>query len=105
MAVVRIFGGTKLGVGGLIIAYRSAAKMALENAKIVSKTITSIFKLNFPYTELDKVMRVIKKQQLEIISQRMELECAIQISVRQNDADSLESILKAMHKIKVYRAV
>lgn len=103
VAVVRIFGGTKLGAGGLIYAYRSAANMALENAIIINNTIKTKFELNFPYSELDKVMRIIKKQQLEIVSQEMQLECSIQITIRQNDADRLELIFGALHKIKVTR--
>ena len=104
VAVVRIFGGSKLGVGGLIQAYKSAAQMALEHATIVSRTLKVVLRLNFPYAELDKVMRLIKKQQLEIISQQMELECSIQIAVRQNDIDTIESLFGALHKISVKRS-
>jgi len=104
LAVVRVFGGTKLGVGGLIQAYRTAAQMALENACVETRTIKTEFNLIFPYAELNKVMRIIKKKQLKILSQQMELECSIQLSVRQKDADTIENIFSALHKISVSRS-
>ena len=57
VTVTRIFGGVKLGVGGLIQAYRVAAQMALENSNIVQKTITATFQLTFDYPQMDTVMR------------------------------------------------
>lgn len=86
VAVVRIFGGTKLGVGGLIAAYRTAAQLALNEANIVSKTLRKTLELSFDYTEMDKVMRTIKQQQLEIIFQKMEMDCSLIISVRKKES-------------------
>ena len=73
--MVRYFGGTKLGVGGLIVAYRSAAKLALENAKLVEKILTRELHLRFDYQHMDKVMRLIKEHSIDILSQKMELNC------------------------------
>jgi len=80
VAVARIFGGTKLGVGGLISAYRIAAQMALEESNIVEKTIKAYIEVTFGYPEMDKVMRIIKQNQLVIVSQQLEMDCNITVS-------------------------
>ena len=81
VAVARIFGGTKLGVGGLISAYRIAAQMALEDSSIVEKTIKAYIEVTFGYPYMDKVMRIIKQNQLKIVSQQLEMDCNITISM------------------------
>ncbi|SHJ54098.1 uncharacterized protein, YigZ family [Arenibacter nanhaiticus] len=101
VAVVRIFGGTKLGVGGLISAYKTAAQLTLETAVIVEKTLKKEFVLYFDYPEMDKVMRTIKQQQLEIISQEMTMKCKIRLSVRKQDAPRIEKIFSIMHPVKI----
>lgn len=87
IVVVRYFGGVKLGVGGLINAYRTAAQMALEESAIVELTINNKFLLKFDYKNMDKVMRIIKERNLTVVSQKLEMDCKIQISVRKKDAD------------------
>ena len=101
ITVTRIFGGTKLGVGGLIQAYKTAAQMALENAKIVKKTIKAQFRLQFGYPEMDKVMRVIKQKNLNIISQKMGLDCALIISVRMSESEEVFQLFDEMQHIKI----
>ncbi|HQW69201.1 MAG TPA: YigZ family protein, partial [Flavobacterium sp.] len=64
VVVVRFFGGVKLGVGGLISAYRTAAQMALEESQIIEKTIDVSFEISFDYKNMNKVMRVIKEKNL-----------------------------------------
>ena len=66
IVVVRYFGGTKLGVGGLIQAYKTAAKLALESSSIEEKTINELFQLNFGYPEMNTVMRIIKDEKLNL---------------------------------------
>ncbi len=82
IVVVRYYGGTKLGVGGLINAYRTGAKLALEAASIVNKTIDVHYILTFEYEHMDKVMRIIKEKNLEIVNQKMEMNCVFEVSVR-----------------------
>ena len=72
MVVVRYFGGTKLGIGGMMNAYKVAALNALDNAEIVERTIDDIFQVNFGYPEMNKVMRRIKELHLTILSQKLE---------------------------------
>jgi uncharacterized YigZ family protein len=82
IVVVRYFGGIKLGVGGLISAYKTAAQMALENAVVVEKTINKHFVISFGYANMNKVMRIIKEKNLQITSQKMEMDCEIEIAIR-----------------------
>lgn len=101
VAVARVFGGTKLGVGGLISAYRTAAQMALDSAEIIEKTLQQRYLLCFEYSEMDKVMRTLKQHQMEIVSQKMEMDCKIEISVRKNDALLTENVFTAMYPVKI----
>ncbi|MDF1518543.1 MAG: YigZ family protein, partial [Lutibacter sp.] len=71
VVVVRYFGGTKLGVGGLINAYKTTAKLILDAAEIVDKTVNVSFQVTFEYQDMDKVMRIIKENNLEILDQKM----------------------------------
>lgn len=101
VAVARVFGGVKLGVGGLISAYRTGAQMALEASNIVERIITQQFQLSFSYAEMDKVMRIIKQKQLKIVSQKLEMDCQLEISVRKNEAEAIEAIFESMHTITI----
>lgn len=101
VVVVRFFGGVKLGVGGLISAYRTAAQMALEESEIIEKTIDIRFKVSFDYKNMNKVMRVIKEKNLNIVSQRMEENCEIEISTRKKNADMVFDIFTNLFEIKV----
>lgn len=103
VVVVRFFGGTKLGVGGLISAYKTAAQMALESATIVEKTIDVHYVISFDYKNMNKVMRVIKEKNLEIISQQMENSCEIEIATRKKNAAMVSGIFDAMFEIKIKR--
>lgn len=105
VAVVRIFGGTKLGVGGLISAYKTGAKMALENAKIVIRTIQVPMQLSFEYENMDKVMRTIKQENLEILAQKMELNCEITVNVRANDTEKIWAIFEAIYGVRITEAL
>ncbi|MEX0288667.1 MAG: YigZ family protein, partial [Flavobacteriaceae bacterium] len=103
VAVVRIFGGTKLGVGGLITAYKSAAKMALESGTVVEKKLQAIFLINFPYVQMDKVMRIVKRKQLQIVSQKMELDCLLKVRVDYSEVDGVQEAFAGLREIKIQR--
>ncbi len=102
---IRYFGGVKLGVGGLINAYRSSAKLALEASEIVEKTIQVTFQLNFGYDLMNKVMRIIKERNLTLIHQKMELDCEFVVATRLRDADAIQEILESVYKLEVRRLV
>ena len=101
VVVVRIFGGTKLGVGGLIGAYKTAAQLALETSKMVNRTLKQLFIIIFAYPEMDKVLRTIKKRSLHIVSQKMELECELVISVRKRDAESIKKVFNGIFGVSI----
>ena len=101
IVVVRYFGGVKLGVGGLINAYKTGAQMALEACKIVTKTINVDFVITFDYKNMNKVMRVIKEKNLNITNQKLELDCQITISVRKKDASTIASIFDSIYEVEI----
>jgi uncharacterized YigZ family protein len=101
VVVVRYFGGSKLGVGGLVNAYRTAAEMAIEASSIVVKTIDVKYRLIFEYKEMNKVMHVIKERNLAIISQKMEMNCDFEISVRKNEAENVKNIFENLRCVKI----
>jgi len=101
VVVVRFFGGIKLGVGGLIAAYRTSAQMALEASEIIEKTINTHFVLSFDYKNMNKVMRVIKEKNLEIISQKMNESCEIEIATRKKNTEMIFDIFETMFEIKI----
>jgi uncharacterized YigZ family protein len=81
VAVVRYYGGTKLGVGGLIQAYRAAAKEALEDAGTIEEEIRTAFRVHCTYEQLPILMKAIKMQQVQIDSQQLDLQCELSISL------------------------
>ncbi len=101
VVIVRYFGGTKLGVGGLISAYRTAAQMTLEISPIITKTINVHYLISFDYKNINKVMRVIKEKNIEIVAQKMELNCEIEIATRQKNAESIFNTFNSMFEIEI----
>lgn len=101
IVVVRYFGGVKLGVGGLISAYKTAAQMALEVSEIVEKTIDIYYLIRFDYKNMNKVMRVIKEKNLDIVSQTMELSCEIEIATRKKNAEMIFDIFTNLYEVEI----
>lgn len=97
VVVIRYFGGTKLGVSGLIRAYKQATFDALENAKIVEQILTQKINIRFAYPAMNQVMKLIKNQDLKIISQGYEHENLMQIEVRNR---LVELVLEKLEKIE-----
>jgi uncharacterized YigZ family protein len=103
VVVVRFFGGVKLGVGGLMSAYKTAAQLALASAEIVERTIDVHFMLTFEYKDINKVMRIIKEKNLEIVSQKMELDCIIEIATRKKNAEKILEAFNSLFNIDIKR--
>lgn len=101
IVVVRFYGGIKLGIGGLISAYRTSSQMALEASEIIEKTINLHYIISFDYKNMNKVMRVIKEKNLEIISQTMNENCKIEIATRKKNAEEIFNIFNIMFEIDV----
>ena len=101
IVVVRYFGGTKLGVGGLINAYKNTAELALESSKVIEKTINVNYRLVFDYQFMNKVMRIIKEHNLTIVHQKMELNCEFEISIRKNEALIVKNAFENLRCLKI----
>lgn len=99
--VVRYFGGTKLGVGGLMTAYKTAAKLILEQATIIEKTIDISFLLHFEYVDMNKVMKIIKDQNLTIVKQQMELNCEFIVKIRESEAAKVEQLFMDLRCLQI----
>ncbi|WP_159021039.1 IMPACT family protein [Algibacter sp. L3A6] len=101
IVVVRYFGGVKLGVGGLINAYKTTAQLALEASKIIEKTINIDYLITFDYKNMNKVMRVIKERNLNITNQKLELDCQIKISVRKKESEAVFEKFNHLFEIQI----
>ena len=82
VVVVRYFGGTLLGVPGLINAYRTASEEALNRATVIEKTVNDVYTARFNYLHMNDVMRIIKEDDLSIINQSFDNSCSVQIAIR-----------------------
>ncbi|SEM69416.1 uncharacterized protein, YigZ family [Mucilaginibacter gossypiicola] len=82
VVVVRYFGGTLLGVPGLINAYKVATEEALNQSVIISKTVNDVYTVSFDYLQMNDVMRIIKDENLTIVNQVFDNDCSIQLSIR-----------------------
>lgn len=96
IVVIRYFGGTKLGVSGLIHAYKTAAADAISNAEIIEKTVNDIYNINFDYLVMNDVMKIIKEDQPEQLGQDFNLTCKITLSIRQTE---VKKIIEKFSKI------
>lgn len=101
VVVVRYFGGVKLGVGGLISAYKTAAQMALEESAIIEKTIDKQFAISFSYANMNKVMRIIKEKNLAIVSQKMEMDCEIIVATRKKNVQNLLDTFENLYEVQL----
>ncbi len=82
IVVVRYFGGTKLGVSGLIHAYRTSALDAIENATIIKKDVTEIIHIEFDYFSMNDVMKIIKDYNPTVLSQQFDNSCQMVLEVK-----------------------
>ena len=110
VVVVRIYGGIKLGVGGLISAYKTSAQITLEASEIIEKTIDIHFQISFDYKNMNKVMRVIKEKKVDIVSQEMEINedtnlpiGKIVIKTRKKNAEMIFDIFKSLFEIDIIK--
>lgn len=101
IVVVRYFGGTNLGIPGLINAYRSAAKDAIEAGKIKEMKIEDIYELSFSYPDMNTVMKILKDEEINPLSTDFQLECKLQFKIRKNDSARLYDQFKAIHTLKI----
>lgn len=101
VVVTRYFGGVLLGTSGLINAYKTAAREALDNAKVEERTVDEVYALRFAYPLMNEVMRVIKEENLKTIATRFEMDCYIEFAVRRNDADRVADRFRNIFGVEV----
>ena len=94
LVVVRYFGGTKLGVPGLIAAYRESAAEAIAAASIVDRTVDRTVRVDFPYVAMNDIMRAVKELQPRIEEQIFDNLCTLRLTIRESRADLLEERLR-----------
>lgn len=101
IVVIRYFGGTKLGISGLINAYRTSAKEAIENNSIQTRTIDEIYKIQFKYPSMNRVMKIMKDHKLEQMDQIFEMECELKFIVRKGEANFIYDKLSKIEDLKI----
>ncbi len=99
--VVRYFGGTKLGVSGLIRAYKTAAAAAIDSANIKERTIDDVVTLTFAYPLLNQVMKVVKEVEPAIVRQDFQMECLMVLRIRKGGTSALLGKLEKIREVKV----
>lgn len=103
IAVVRYFGGIKLGTSGLIQAYRAAAAEALAAATVVEKTVDLTLRISFDYLMLNDVMRIIKDEQPAVLAQDFDNLCTMTLSLRADSMPRLRSRLENLREVTIER--
>lgn len=101
IVVVRYFGGIKLGVSGLINAYKQAALDSIQNAQIIQKTLNEVYSISFEYTLMNKVMKVLKDFELPQLNHKFENDCYLEFIVRKSDAIKVVDTLCSIDSVKV----
>jgi uncharacterized YigZ family protein len=101
IVVVRYFGGTLLGTGGLINAYKKAAADALRTSIIIEKTVNDFYELTFNYLQMNEVMKIIKDENLEITHQNFELNCSLTFCVRKNNSNKVYELFNKINNLEV----
>lgn len=101
VAVVRYFGGTKLGVSGLINAYKEAAREALDKAKVIEKIPTAIIKLQFPHSSIGNIERLIGQNGLKIQNQEFGIDCVWQIEVAESEMEQTTELFLSIPDLKI----
>ena len=88
--VIRYFGGVKLGTSGLIVAYRTAAFEALNNAEVIEKTVDVEYTFTFEYPFMNGIMKVVREMEARIVSQSYDMDCSMTLSIRMGKLDELK---------------
>jgi len=101
VVVVRYFGGTLLGVPGLINAYKTAAELALNEAKVIERTVNDVYTIAFDYLQMNDVMRLIKEDNLDILNQQFDNNCEIRVSIRKMQVNQTMAKLQKLSSVKV----
>ena len=101
VVVVRYFGGSLLGIPGLINAYKSATALCLQLTPVVTKSIEVMFQVQFPYTQLDSVLRLLRQLRVSVVKKDVQLFCTLTIAIPVKDIDTVQDQLQIMEGITI----
>jgi uncharacterized YigZ family protein len=101
IVVVRYFGGTLLGVGGLINAYRTAAANAIQEATIISGAEQDLIQIDFPYAMMNKIMKFLRDEGMKIKEQDFSASCRIRVTIRKSRTAQVLNTLSRLEEISV----
>lgn len=101
VVVVRYFGGTLLGVPGLINAYKTSTETALAKAEIIEKRVQDIYEINFEYAQMNDVMSLIKEEQLDSHDHHFDLSCSLKLAINQSEVNRIISKLEVISDTKI----
>jgi len=99
--VVRYFGGTKLGVGGLIKAYKTATAEALKEQLFIVRKVLDVYEINFDYDQMNDVMKILKEENINQLDQRFDLKCMVKFSVRKKFTNDIYDRLNKIKNLKI----
>ena len=98
--VVRYFGGTLLGIPGLINAYKTATIEAIQASEIIVKTVDLVFKIEFSHSVMNEVMKVVKEENIKIFNQSFDLSCTFNLEIRQAQVNNVINRLEKIEGLK-----
>lgn len=105
VVVVRYFGGVLLGTGGLVVAYREATVDALNNTTLYTKIVEQALTIQCAYPQLNEVMKIIKDNNLTIVSQTLEISCSLKVQIRLSNFETITERLKQVHGLQVIEQI
>ena len=101
VVVVRYYGGTNLGVPGLINAYKTSALDAINNAAILTKIVKEIYEIQYPYEAMNDVMKIIKDETLEVINNEFGMKCVIRLAIRHSNAERVSGKFSKVNQLNI----
>jgi len=101
VVVIRYFGGTKLGIPGLINAYKTAAREALSVANRIELHVRDVYRIDFQYVDMNMIMKIMKDENLEQFDQDFGVDCRLRFSVRKTDSNRIFDAFQSIHTIKI----
>jgi len=99
IVVIRYYGGTKLGVPGLINAYKTSAAEAIKNATIANRIVKEIYQIEYPYEGMNDVMKIIKDETLEVINNEFGMKCVIRLAIRHSEAERVKGKFSKVNQL------
>jgi uncharacterized YigZ family protein len=99
IVVIRYYGGTNLGVPGLIHAYKTATIEALQNATIVTRIVKEVYQIEYPYEAMNDVMKIVKDEILEVINSDFGMKCVIRLAIRHSQVDRIKGKFSKINQL------